>query len=211
MKALRDIRPVIEGVKAGVLLLCMLISVAGSTSAQSHHLRYAIHRGEEKVGELTFRETTEGTQTTYQVESQVKFSMIVSFTVQAWEKSIFENNVLQSSSLLRKVNGRERTNKQITKTGNGLHIVNKNQKSLTKNFLVKYSSHCLYTKEPHAFTNVFSDNYQQFIPIQKIADHHYKVRFPDGGSHEYFYENGICKRINVKSTLFDAEFRLVTP
>ena len=211
MKALKNRLFARKSGKVGVMFLCLLLLVAVSAPAQSHHLRYAIHRGEDKVGELTFRQTTEGTQTTYLIESQVKVSLLLSITVQAWEKSVFENNVLQSSSLLRKVNGRERTNKQITKTGNGLHITNKNQKSLTKNFLVKYSSHCLYTKEPHSFTNVFSDNYQQFIPIQKMADHHYKIRFPDGGSNEYYYENGICKRINVKSALFDAEFRLVTP
>lgn len=191
-------------------LFCVLqLSIAAQ--AQEQKLQYTIQRGGQKVGDLTFLQTTTGTKTVYAVESHVKLKMLLSITVQAWENSVFENNVLQFSSLLRKVNGREHANKQVKKTGSGLTVSGNGAGKQMKNFVVKYSTHCLYAAEPLHFTLVFSDNYQQFVPIKKVAERHYKVTFPDGNSNEYFYENGICKRIRVKSSLFDAEFVLATP
>ena len=189
----------------------LLLLLCGAGWAQEQSLQYAINRHGKRVGELTFKQVKESTKTTYTVESLVKVSILLSFTVQAWENSVYENDVLQSSSLVRKVNGKERTNKVIKTTGSGLTISNKNEEKVVKNYLVKYSTHCLYVAEPVSYTNVFSDNYQQFIPIQKLAVHHYKISFPDGGSNEYFYENGICKKVKVRSSLFDAEFVLVSP
>ncbi|HET7899277.1 MAG TPA: DUF6134 family protein, partial [Flavisolibacter sp.] len=80
-----------------------------------------------------------------------------------------------------------------------------------KNCTVHYSTHCLYTTEPLQYARVFSDNYQQFLLIQKQGDHHYQIIFPEGNSNDYYYENGICKRIVVSSALFDAEFVLLNP
>ncbi len=137
--------------------------------------------------------------------------MILSFHVQAKEHSVFENDVLKFSSLLRQVNGNEKTNKQIKNNGTGLTITEDGEEEILKNFSVKYSTHCLYVKEPTHYTNVFSDKYQQFITIEKVADHQYKLKFPDGNCNEYFYENGLCKLVKVRSRLFDADFVLMTP
>jgi hypothetical protein len=192
--------------------MVLILLLAGTTIAgwsQSRNLRYDIHRQGEKVGELTLLQTTDNRKVTYNIESLVKVKMIMAFTIQSWEQSVYENELLQASSLRREVNGKQKASKTIRSSGSSLIVRNAGKEKELKNHQVKYSTHCLYTMEPKGLGRVFSDSYQQYIPILKLANQHYKVDFPDGASNEYFYENGICKRVMVKSTLFNAEFHLV--
>jgi hypothetical protein len=188
------------------ILLLLLISV--SALAQEQNLRYSINRGGKKVGDLSVTQLKAGTKTTYTLESQVKVNFILSFTVKAKEQTVYENDIFQSSSLCRTVNGKEKANKQIKNNGKGLTVIDDGEEEELKNYLVKYSTHCLYANEPVIYTNVFSDNYKKFVPIEKLSDHKYKIKFPDGNTNEYHYENGVCKKVIVRSSLFDAEFVL---
>lgn len=190
------------------LLIGVLIFLS-PVSAQEIRLNYSINRHGKAIGSLRFKQTKSGTNTAYVIESDVKVSMIVSIHVQAKEQSVYESEVLKSSSLYRQVNGSEKTNKQIKNNGTGLTVTEDGEEVILKNYVVKYNTHCLYIIEPTYYLNVFSDKYQQFIPIQKISDHHYKLNFPDGNSNEYIYENGSCKLIKVRTSLFDADFVLM--
>lgn len=190
----------------GVVLLLML---SLSATAQEQALRYSINRHGKQVGSLNFKKVKAGDKTSYVIESDVKVSMILSIHVEAKESSLYQNDILQSSSLFRKVNGNKKINRQIKNNGTGLTVTEDGEEEVLKNFSVKYNMHCLYVQEPVYFTNVFSDNYKQFIPIKKVTEHQYKVSFPDGNSNEYFYANGVCRQVNVRSKLFDAEFMLV--
>ena len=194
-----------------LFLLLLSVFLFLSSFSQQQSLHYAIHRNGKKVGDLNFQQTRNGNLTTYNIQSQVKLNMVIAIDVQAKEQSVYEDDVLQSSSVVRHVNGREKANKQIRNNGKGLTVTEGGSQRELKNYVVKFSTHCLYSVEPVYFTNVFADNYQQFLPIVKLADHHYKVTFPDGNSNEYFYEKGICRKVKVKSQLFDAEFLLTSP
>ena len=160
---------------------------------------------------MVFRQKTENEKTTFAVESLVKVKMLLSFTIQAWESSVYEKNLLQSSSLVRHVNGKPKVNRQIRNNGTGLTVRNDGSEKELKDLRVRYNMHCLYVMEPVSFSSVFSDNHQRYIPIIRVNNHHYKLSFPGGGSNEYFYENGICQKVKVKSQLFDAEFVLASP
>ncbi len=200
----------LSSTKRSLMAVVFILGSGELVWPQEQQLLYGIHRRGEKVGELSYQQKTEGTQTTYAIRSDVTVSMVLSFRVQAWEQSVYKNNVLQFSSLLRKVNGRERTNRQIQNTGNKITITNKNKTPLEKAYVIHYGMHCLYATEPLTQTTVFSDNYQQFLAIEKLGPQHYRIKLPDGGSNEYFYQDGICRRVKLKSTLFDAEFVLQT-
>ena len=191
------------------MLLCCLLFTATVVLAQEQKLSYAVHRNGKRVGDLNVRKLRAGTKTTYRIQSEVNVRMLLSVSVKALEQSVYENEVLQSSSVLRHVNGKEKANKRIHNNGRGLTVSENGESHELKNFLVKYNTHCLYGTEPVHYTNVFADNYQQFVPIVKVADHHYRISFPDGNSNDYFYENGVCKKVKVRSQLFDVEFLLL--
>ncbi len=191
-----------------IILLFVVLSVFAIAQEQS--LNYSINRHGKQVGNLSFKQVKSGTKTTYAIESDVKARMILSLHIQVKENSVYESDVLQYSSLNRQVNGKERASQQIKNNGTGLSVTEDGEEKVLKNFVVKYNTHCLYAQEPTFYTSVFSDNYKQFIPIKKIKEHHYKITFPDGNSNEYVYENGSCRLIKVRTSLFDADFVLVT-
>ena len=200
---------ILPSTRQSLMAALFMLSLGKEARLQEQNLLYSIHRKGEKVGDLSYRKVTEGSKTTFVIQSVVKVSLLLTFTVQAWEESVYQSNVLQFSSLVRKVNGRERTNKQIHNTGNNeVTITNKNNAKQVKNYVITYNTLRLYATEPLLFSHVFSDNYQQFLPIEKLAAQHYRVKFPEGGSNEYFYRDGLCRRVKVSSTLFDAEFVL---
>lgn len=202
-----------KGRKAGwqkAPLLCGLLLFCLTSFSQVQDLHYDIQRNGKKVGDLRFKKQKAGSRTTYHIESDVKVSIIININVKAQEHSVYENEVLQSSSLVRHVNGKQKANKKTRNNGSGLTISDEGKEKELKSYLVRYNMHCLYSLEPVYFTNVFSDNYQKFIPIVKLANHHYKVTFPDGNSNEYLYENGICRKVKVRSQLFDADFVLTS-
>lgn len=192
-----------------VLVLFFLLLVKFSF-AQEQNLQYAINRNGKKVGNLIFQQVKAEGRTVYNIHSQVKVSMVLSIDVKAREQSVYENDIMQSSSLVRHVNGKQKANQQIKKSGNGLLVTEDGTQRELKNYSVKFNIHSLYTTEPLYYSSVFSDSYHKFIPIIKMASHHYKLTFPDGNSNEYFYENGICKKVKVRSQLFDAEFVLTS-
>jgi hypothetical protein len=62
--------------------------------------------------------------------------------------------------------------------------------------------------EPLHLKKVFADKFKQFIPIETLGPHHYKITFPDGGSNEYYYKDGICVKGKLNTTWFTAELEL---
>jgi len=73
---------------------------------------------------------------------------------------------------------------------------------------ITYNMICLYDKEPVDVPKVYSDKFQQFLPIQTVADHHYRIKFPDGNFNEYYYKEGRCVRVEVHNSLFRSTFEL---
>ena len=142
------------------------------------------------------------------MESEVRTRMIFLFTAKAREESIYENGVLTWSSIYRKMNGNEKANKKTRLAGNN-YIISKGDESETlNNYPIRYNMLSLYTQEPVNVKRVYSDNFQQFLDIQVIAPHHYKIRFPDGNSCEYFYNNGVCAKVKVNHSLYSASIEL---
>jgi hypothetical protein len=66
----------------------------------------------------------------------------------------------------------------------------------------------LYSTEPTSVSQVYSDSFEQFIAIQKTADHKYKIELPDGNHNNYYYENGILSKVDINSTFYSASIQL---
>lgn len=192
------------------IVFTILLCLAQRSVSQEQKLLYAIHHKGKKVGELSFRRQRSGARTLYNLQSEVNVRMLFAINVKTQEQAVYENELLQFSSVLRQVNGRQKTNRQIRNNGRGLTVSADGESHELKNYRVKYSALCLYSTEPVLYTNVFADNFQAFVPIVKMADHHYRITLPDGSSNDYFYEGGICQKVQVRSSLFDAEFILAS-
>ncbi len=191
-----------------IVLLIVFIAAAHLVVAQERKLDYVIKRKGNEVGTLSFTQYAAGNKTRLKMESVVRTRFILLFTAKAKEESIYENGVLTWSSIYRKMNGNEKANKRTTLAGTG-YVIRKGEKTETlSNYPIRYNMLSLYVQEPVNNWKVYSDNFQEFLNIETVAAHHYKIRFPDGNSSEYFYRNGICVKVKLNHSLYSASIEL---
>ena len=189
-------------------LLVGLFSLMISTNAQEKKLEYNIKRNGDVVGSIHFIQGIAGSRTVLTMESEVNTRFIFSFKAKAKEEAIYDNGIMTWSSIFRKLNGTIKVDKK-TKANGSVYTVYKGSKTETlNNYPIRYNMLSVYISEPVNITKVYSDNFQQQVDIQKIADHHYKIKFPDGNYNEYFYTNGVCSKIEIHHSLYSATIEL---
>jgi hypothetical protein len=193
--------------RCSFLILIFLITATG-TFSQEKKLSYAVKRNGSEVGTVQFTQNTSGNRTTLKMESEVKTRFIFLFTAKAKEETIYDSGIMTWSSIYRKMNGNIKADKKIKAIGNSYTVYNDDKTEKLNNYPIRYNMLSLYTNEPVSFSTVFSDNFQQLLTIQTINPHHYKIKFPDGNSNEYFYTNGMCTKVKISHTLYSATIEL---
>ena len=106
------------------------------------------------------------------------------------------------------MNGTEKANKKTRLEGTNYIVSKDNASESIDEYPIQYNMLCLYTQEPVNISKVYSDNFQQFIDIEKLAPQQYKIKFPDGTYNEYFFTYGICSKIKIHHSLYSASIEL---
>jgi len=179
------------------------------TRGQEKNLAYTVKKNGNKIGHLCVKEIKQGTTVSLKMQSDIKTSFVLTFSARGIEEAKFDSGILVYSSVYQKLNGNEKINKQI-RFVNDAYVISNNGKEeiLLSNIKIYYNLVCIYGHEPVTATMIFSDKYQRFLPIQKIGDHHYQIQFPDGAN-DYWFENGVCKKIEVDHKLYSAVMELI--
>ena len=192
-----------------IALLCVVfIMIAVFAFSQDRKLEYQIKRKGDVVGTVMFTEASAGNKIMRRMQSEVKTRFVFLFTARAQEESIYENGIMVWSSIYRKLNGSEKVNKKTQASGESYVVYRGDKTELLKNYPIRNNMLCLYTNEPVSYSKVYSDNFQQFLDIQKIGTDHYKIELPDGNYNEYFYSNGLCSRVEIHHTMYSATIEL---
>src|SRR6185436_16951290 len=177
--------------------------------SQSRTLTYQIVRNGNKVGTLQFSETSMGDMDHLKMESDVNTRFVFKFTAHSNEEAVYYNGVLLRSSIYRQLNGTEKVNKQH-QAGNQQYVIHAGERTeVTKNYPITYNMLSLYSKEPDNVNQVYSDNFQRFIAIQKTDQHKYKVTLPDGNYNYYYYRNGVLNLVEIHHSLYSANIVLI--
>lgn len=188
-----------------VVAACVLVLI---TRAQEKDLDYTIKRNGSTVGKMCVKEIKHGSKISLRLLSDIKTSFIFTFTAKGIEEAQYDNGVLVYSSVYQKLNGSEKVNKQIRFVNDEYIIRNNGKEEKLGNVKIYYNLVCIYNHEPLGTALIFSDKYQKFLNISKIEDHHYKIKFPDGSTNEYWFENGVCKKIEIDHTFYSATMEL---
>lgn len=189
-------------------LLVVLLSTMISINAQQKKLEYNIKRNGDVVGNIHFVQGIVGNRIVLTMESEVNTRFIFNFKANAKEEVIYDNGIMVWSSIFRKLNGNVKVNKKTKANGNAYTVYKGSKTEMLNNYPIRYNILSVYISEPANITKVYSDNFQQQIDIQKIADHHYKIKFPDGNYNEYFYINGVCSKIEIHHSMYSATIEL---
>ena len=189
-------------------LFVFLLGTMTSINAQQKKLEYHIKRNGDVVGNIHFNQGIVGNRTVLTMESEVNPRFIFNFKAKAKEEVIYDNGIMTWSSIFRKLNGSVKVDKKTKANGNAYTVYKGSKTETLHNYPIRYNMLSVYISEPVNITKVYSDNFQQQIDIQKIADHHYKIKFPDGTYNEYFYTNGVCSKIEIHHSMYSATIEL---
>jgi hypothetical protein len=66
----------------------------------------------------------------------------------------------------------------------------------------------IYYNEPVHMHEVYSDNFQQYLPIHKTAVGKYRIDLPNGNSNFYIYQLGRLVRVEVEQPFYSLQFIL---
>jgi hypothetical protein len=189
-----------------LIAVCFLIVLI--TKAQEKNLSYTVKRNGNKIGNVCVKEIREGRTISLKLQSDIKTSFILSFSASGIEEARYDSGILVYSSVYQKLNGNEKINKQMRYVNDKYIINNAGKEERICNVRIYYNLVCIYNHEPVTATVIFSDKYQKFLPIQKMEEHHYKIKFPDGSANDYWFEDGVCRKIEVDHKLYSAVMEL---
>ncbi len=181
----------------------MLFSI--TLKAQTRQASYNIIRNGKSAGQLKFQQMIKGDSVYLTAESEVKVSFLFTITALAREEAIYKNGILLYSSIYRKTNGSEKANRQMQLRGNEYHITSREKTEVFRSYPIHYNMlSSLYCCEPKLINKIYSDNFQQYVPVEKVAENKYKVSLPDGNYNYYYYKDGVCVIVDVHASLYSA-------
>jgi hypothetical protein len=205
----RFLKSILRYSKRSIYIILLLFLIAESLKAQN--LQYAILKGGATVGVLKYSRNVINNTIVYKAETNVKVRFIFSIAVNAKEESNFKDGVMQYSSVYREVNGHIKANCHTSLNYGTYSIEDKNENEVKalNTYPITGSFLSLYYNEPANNARVYSDSYKTLITIIKLEEHKYKVIMPDGNYNNYYYDKGICTKVEVVHSLYKLVFSLI--
>lgn len=189
-----------------IKLLSLLLLFSIPSTAQQYHYN-VLYRGN-NIGNMYLTQIQTGNELSIKLTTNIQMNMLMSVSVYDAEEALYKEDKLIYSTVYRKVNGKQKANRQ-TKYCNGCYeIITEGKKGKLNKTSINYNLARLYCKEPVNITEVYSDAFQQFLNIEVLAAHKYKLALPDGNYNVYYYKNGICNKVEVHHTFYTVEIQL---
>ena len=190
------------------LIAAVALLMGTLLKAQEKTLSYTVKKNGSKIGNMYVNEVREGSTIYLKLQSDIKTSFVFTVSARGIEEARYDSGVMTYSSVYQNVNGTEKINKQISYVNNAYIVNNKGKEEKLDNVKICYNLVCIYNHEPVRACVIFSDKYQRFLPIEKKEEHHYRIRFPDDSSNDYWFENGVCQKIKSVHQFYTAVMEL---
>jgi hypothetical protein len=198
------IRPFI---KHTIMILVLLLG-GYKVMAQDQTLNYDVVHNGSTVGHMKLQQKKNGDDTFLKIASEVKMRFIFGVKVNVEEESHYHNGKLVSSHVYRLVNGKEKANKYTRSSGEGYLLIDDDRKGSFNQKEIAYNFGMIYLREPVGVSQIYSDNFQQYVQIKQVDAHSYRIDLPDGNYNFYSYTNGICSKVEVHHSFYKIQIRL---
>ena len=163
--------------------------------AFSQVLSYDVIRGSKKLGDMTVKRTALENSTYYEIDSEVTFRILLSFTVDYESTSEYKYGKLIKEYTHNRLNGS--TQKKSTLWFDGeKYTLDLNGTRYTEKSPITYSVAAIYYEEPKDGQKVYSPQFGEYLEFEKVGDHRDEMESPDG-LNIYSYTNGICTEVKV--------------
>ncbi|MBK0377840.1 DUF6134 family protein [Mucilaginibacter segetis] len=199
----------LRSVKTVTAVMLMMLTLSLPLFAQEQTVKYNVLKGNKVVGCLDLYKKRNGNNLYLKMISEVKVKFIFSINVFCNEESLFQDGKLMSSHVLRKVNGKEKANRQTLAADEGYKTIAEGKSGILNATTINNNLMLLYCCEPKDNAQVYSDNFQQFLRVKQTGDHVYRIDLPDGNYNYYSYTNGICSKVDIHHSLYTIQIKLV--
>ncbi|ASU36249.1 DUF6134 family protein [Mucilaginibacter xinganensis] len=192
--------------KATVTILFLTLSSFAFAQEQTYN--YDVLHSGHSVGYMKLQQLKEGNDTFLKIVSDVTMRFIFSIRVNIREDAHYRDGKLLSSHVIRKVNGKQKADKFTKANGDQYQLTDDdkigsiNQKQIINNLTM------MYLHEPVGLSQIYSDNFQQFVQIKQVEEHTYRINLPDGNYNYYTYTNGICSKVDIHHSLYTIQIQL---
>jgi hypothetical protein len=205
----KNINPLkfINPLKKAITLLALLC-FSGGLMAQEQIVKYNVLHSGKIVGHMDLYQKRTGDDLYLKMISEVKMRFIMSIEVNINEESVFQNGRLISSRVCRRVNGKEKANRQTKSAGDNYQTLAEGKSGLVNQKQISNNLMLLYCHEPDNNTQIYSDNFQQFLQVKQVSQHVYRIDLPDGNYNFYSYTNGICSKVDIHHSLYSIQIQL---
>lgn len=175
--------------------LITLIFLIVSQAAIAQTLHYEVVKGSKKLGDMYVDRQQSENVVKYDINSEVTFRILFSFTVNYESTSEYQYGKLIKEYTHNKLNGNTQKKSTIWFDGKKYTLDLDGSRS-TLDPPIKYSVAAIYFHEPTDGQKVFSPQFGNYMTFEKVGDHEYKMESPDG-TNIYSYTNGICSEVKV--------------
>ncbi len=196
--------------KKAILILsgmCLL----GTAISQEQSLVYNVVYHGNQIGKMKVSQLKKGDDLYMKVNTNTSLRMILSIKVNQEEESHFRNGKMLYSTVKRSVNGKEKANRHTVSAANGYQLDKEGKRAAGSQAPIIYNVHLLLRNEPRNLQKVYSDNYQEYLSVEKLAEHKYRLKLPDGNYNIYYFRNGICEALEINHSMYTLHIALETP
>ena len=179
-----------------------------TTNPKVETLQYDIVKGSKTIGTILATKSTLNNESKYELTSSVSFRFIGEISIKSVFKTHFTDDVLTYAFSENLLNDKQKEFSEIQWDGNQYHVQLKKENKTIENEKITYSMLSLYYQEPKHVQQVFSERFAEYCQIKEIETDKYELTLPDGNKNYYYYQDGICTRVEVERTLMDVAFIL---
>lgn len=155
---------------------------------------------------MSVKRTIAENEVTYEINSDVTFKILFSFTVNYESTSEYKYGKLIKEYTHNKLNGSTQKKSTIWFDGEKYTLdLDGNRSTYTE--AIHYSVATIYYQEPKDGQKVFSPQFGNYLSFEKVGDHQYQMESPDG-INVYSYTNGICSEVKVSRDFAKFYFRM---
>lgn len=171
--------------------------VAFGPTAEQNQLHFNVSLDGKPVGTYTARKVVVGDMETFIIETETAAGLIGRIAQRSVLKTAFQGDKLVSCGLQSWVNNNLESSSTIIWSNDTYVKQEKTVKTAIGNAPVRFSAARLFFEEPCGQAAVFHESYGKFLPLEKVNEHDYELKLPNGGTERYVYKDGMVSEVHV--------------
>ncbi len=166
-------------------------------------MEYDVIRKEKSLGTLKATLIKEGNRRTYLTNTEIEYSLMMTFDIKYDYKIVFENGILKESFVKVWVRGNEKDDTYTVLKDGKYHYYKDDELELTINESITYTIEQLFYEEPQYRTRIYSETNGDFHEMKKVGASKYIKVNPNGRENVYFYKGGYMERCDVDAGMIE--------